>query len=231
MPKNLIVAVLAALVLAGLPTAIAARPVVVELFTSQGCSSCPPADKVLAQLASQKDVIAISWPVTYWDNLGWKDTLARPSNTQRQYSYATALRESGVYTPQAVVDGVTHMIGSGAAGLAREIAQRQNTPTPVTVSLMVTAGKQLIIKTSAAADAYDVRLVTLKARETVQVGRGENSRRTLTYTNIAVADSIVASGATVQSLRVAAPDADRVAVLVESRKTHAILGAALLALR
>ncbi len=222
---------LAALLIAGLGTAAEAKPVVIELFTSQGCSSCPPADKVLARLSQQKDVIAISWPVTYWDQLGWKDTLARPSNTKRQYAYATALHQDGVYTPQAVIDGVTHTIGSGAADIAREISQREGKPAAVTVSLALTATNQVQIKTSAAADSYDVRLVTLKASETVAVGRGENSRRALTYTNIAMADSVVASGTAAQNLLVAAPAADRVAVLVESKKTHAILGAALLALR
>jgi hypothetical protein len=208
-----------------------ARPVVVELFTSQGCSSCPPADAVLARLASQKEVIAISWPVTYWDRLGWKDTLARPSNTKRQYEYAAALRENGVYTPQAIIDGVTHVVGSQAQQLATLIAARRTVREEMTLSVERTTNGGLFIKTSAAPETVDIRLVSLKASETVAVGRGENSQRKLSYTNIAMADDIVGSGKQAQNLSLTAPPSDRIAVLVESRKTRAILAAALLQLK
>jgi hypothetical protein len=208
-----------------------ARPVVVELFTSQGCSSCPPADAVLARLSTQKEVIAISWPVTYWDKLGWKDTLARPGNTQRQYRYAAAMQANGVYTPQAVIDGVIHVVGSQQRGLQQEITARQNRRAPIAVSLARTRTGMLQIATSASSTAVDVRFVLLKASATVAVGRGENSQHNLSYTNIATADSVIASGKSGQTLVVPIPIADRVAVLIEDRKTHAILAGALLDLK
>jgi hypothetical protein len=212
-------------------TSAVARPVVVELFTSQGCSSCPPADAVLARLATQKDVIAISWPVTYWDHLGWKDTLARPANTKRQYEYAAMLQENGVYTPQAIIDGVSHMVGSQLQQIATKIADRRNLRDAVTLSVTRAANGEVQIKTGAVSEPVDIRLVSLKASETVFVGRGENSKRKLTYTNIATADVIVATGTAARTLQIAAPASDRAAVLVESKKTRAILAAALLTLR
>jgi hypothetical protein len=101
------------------------RPVVVELYTSQGCSSCPPADALLGRLAQQPGVIAISLPITYWDMLGWKDTLASEANTRRQKAYAAAMGHGGVYTPQIVVDGVTDVVGSRAAQVEAAIAERR----------------------------------------------------------------------------------------------------------
>ncbi|HEX4301196.1 MAG TPA: DUF1223 domain-containing protein [Rhizomicrobium sp.] len=101
------------------------RPVVVELFTSQGCSSCPPADALLGRLAQRPGVIAITLPITYWDMLGWKDTLASEANTRRQKSYAAAMGHGGVYTPQIVVDGAVDVVGSRAANVEMAIAQRR----------------------------------------------------------------------------------------------------------
>ena len=87
------------------------RPVVVELFTSQGCSSCPPADRLLAELATRSDVIALGYHINYWDRLGWRDPLSRSSSTERQRSYALQFA-SQVYTPQIVIDGRSEMVGS-----------------------------------------------------------------------------------------------------------------------
>jgi hypothetical protein len=101
------------------------RPIVVELYTSQGCSSCPPADQLLGRLAARPDVIAMSLPITYWDMLGWKDTLASEANTRRQKAYATAMGHGGVYTPQIIVDGVTDVVGSRVADVDSAIAERQ----------------------------------------------------------------------------------------------------------
>lgn len=111
-----------ALALAGLSVLASAtaqaggvRPVVVELFTSQGCNSCPQADAYFAKLSQRSDVLALSLPVTYWDMLGWKDTLATDANTRRQKAYAMAMGHGGVYTPQVIVDGVQDIVGSRTA--------------------------------------------------------------------------------------------------------------------
>src|SRR5436305_14084967 len=99
---------------ATIQAARAAEPVrgAVELSTSQGCSSCPPADRYLAELAKDPGLLVLSWPVDYWDYIGWKDTFASPAFTARQRAYASARRDDQVYTPQAVIDGVTHAVGN-----------------------------------------------------------------------------------------------------------------------
>jgi hypothetical protein len=109
----------------GATGASAGRPIVVELYTSQGCSSCPPADALLGRLAQRPGVIAITLPITYWDMLGWKDTLATEANTRRQKAYAAAMGHGGVYTPQIVIDGVTDVVGSRAGNVEAAIAQRR----------------------------------------------------------------------------------------------------------
>jgi hypothetical protein len=101
------------------------RPVVVELFTSQGCSSCPPADALLGRLTERHDLIAVSLPITYWDMLGWKDTLATQANTHRQKAYAQAMGKGGVYTPEIVVDGVSDVVGSRESDVLATIAKRE----------------------------------------------------------------------------------------------------------
>ena len=115
---------LAVAVLVGTATNVIAgesRPILVELYTSQGCSSCPPADALLAKLAKRKGLIAVSLPITYWDMLGWKDTLACEANTSRQKAYAAAMRHGGVYTPQIIVDGRNDVVGSREDDVEEEI--------------------------------------------------------------------------------------------------------------
>ena len=111
------------------------RPVVVELYTSQGCSSCPQADAFLGQLALRKDILALSLPITYWDMLGWKDTLASKANTDRQKAYAATLGRGGVYTPQMIVDGVNDIVGSRESAVASAIAGREGDMQTVPVVL------------------------------------------------------------------------------------------------
>ena len=107
-------------------------PVVVELYNSQGCNSCPPADKLLGRLAKRDDVIALTFNVDYWDYLGWKDTLADPANTKRQRQYASSMGDLNVYTPQMVIGGRQHVVGSNSAAVAAaiEAEQWQNTGGP-----------------------------------------------------------------------------------------------------
>src|SRR5689334_13931994 len=121
---------------------------VVELFTSQGCSSCPPADKLLGDLAKDPSVIALSMPIDYWDYLGWKDTLADSRFSARQRAYSRMRGDREVYTPQVVVNGSTHVIGSDRAGIESAIGKSDKgvMSVPVTLSL---AGKQINVSVAA----------------------------------------------------------------------------------
>src|SRR5215467_15450664 len=115
---------------------------VVELFTSQGCSSCPPADKLLGELTADRSLVAVSVPVDYWDYLGWKDTLADPRNSARQKAYAHARGDGQVYTPQVVVNGILHALGSDKAAIEVAIAaSRKNGAMCLAPTLTVTDGR------------------------------------------------------------------------------------------
>ncbi|MBF9232988.1 DUF1223 domain-containing protein [Microvirga alba] len=162
---------------------------VVELFTSQGCSSCPPADAVLAELAGKPDIVALSFPVNYWDYLGWKDTLAHAAFTERQKSYAQARSDRQVYTPQMIVNGTKPCIGSDRARIERSIQETTagRTHLPVDVELKEQNGAVTIsidgAVQTAARDAEVWVLPVLRAK-TVPIGRGENGGRTVTYVNV-----------------------------------------------
>jgi hypothetical protein len=162
------------------------EPVLIELFTSQGCSSCPPADKVAAKMAPSPGVVVISRPVTYWDRLGWKDTLAKEANTDLQQAYARRglAGQNGVYTPQAVVNGRFGTVGSRELEVRRGVAHNSG------------AGNAAIRVNDLGADGYGVGLggETAKPAELVligitrevevAIGSGENGGRTVTYTNV-----------------------------------------------
>lgn len=171
----------------GVAPASAKRQVVVELFTSQGCSSCPPADALLAKLADRKDLIALSLPVTYWDMLGWKDTLASEENTRRQKAYAQAMNRGGIYTPQIVVDGVSDVIGSREAQVEAAVAARGADMREVPVTLSATP-EALHISVGAGAERNGtdatVWLFRILGHASVHVGAGENQGRNLTYRNV-----------------------------------------------
>jgi len=169
----------------------AGTPVVVELYTSQGCSSCPPADALLAKLARRKDIVAMSLPVTYWDMLGWKDTLAGEANTRRQKSYASAMGHGGVYTPQIVVDGVSDIVGSRTddveAAIEREL-RRPNDGINLGLRRELNDVRLTIdaVPRGHGREEPDatIWLFQLRASTTVKIGGGENAGRSLTYTNV-----------------------------------------------
>ena len=175
------IAALAALAFAGSGVAGTEKPpAVVELFTSQGCSSCPPADALLGELAEKPGIVALSYSVDYWDYLGWRDTLGSPSNSERQRNYARARGDGRVYTPQVVVDGILHANGANEAEI--EMAMRnatkrlQDDKVPVS---MHADGDTLIVDVGAAPEASDKRAATVwlaiaKEMEKVEVARGEN---------------------------------------------------------
>jgi hypothetical protein len=160
--------------------ASAANPVVVELYQSQGCSSCPPANAALNAIADRPDVIALSFAVTYWDRLGWKDVFADKAYTQRQYDYAHALGNANVYTPQIVINGKTAITGIKSGELARAVAA--NTSLSAGPSIGVDDGKIMVGRGSGLANIWLVRYDPQV--QNVAIRSGENSGRTLPHKNI-----------------------------------------------
>ncbi len=158
---------------------------VVEMFTSQGCSSCPPADKVVAAYAKDNNVLALSMHVDYWNYLGWKDTFSKPEFTKRQQNYAVSFARRGVYTPQAVVNGRNHVVGSYGAEIT-DLIKRYKTSNrgldvPITASVN---GDTVNIKTSAQAGDATLYIVYFDKKRNVKIKRGENSGKTITYHNV-----------------------------------------------
>ena len=189
--KSVIRHLLAAILLvpaATLSAAAQTQPVVIELFTSQGCSSCPPADKVLEALADRQDVIALSLPVDYWDYLGWKDTLALRGHAERQYGYAGQHGESMVYTPQMVLNGALAITGNRHEDAEKAIAHvRANAPLEGRAGLELVDERVLVNLDSLPQGQHAVWLVPLRASAEVEIGRGENAGRKITYVNIPLA--------------------------------------------
>lgn len=204
----------------------AAQPVVVELFTSQGCSSCPPADIAVAKAADRPDVIALSFNVTYWDHLGWKDTFARPEFTARQVAYARALGDGNPFTPEVVAGGRAAGVGNSPAAVDRLIAAARTQP----LTRVTTEGSRIAVAAGVVPNRgaevwlvrYDPRLVQ------VPVKAGENGGKTLPQRN--VVRSLVRLGDwTGQAAEYAAPAPQpglASVVLVQSRGGGPILAAA-----
>jgi hypothetical protein len=210
------------------------RPVVVELFTSQGCSSCLPADAYVGKLSSRSDVLALSFHVNYWDDLGWRDRFALAQSVERQNNYARNLRRSSVYTPQLVVDGRDDHVGSDGKAVARALSEnRDGVPVRVSVrdaEVLVEIGAQPGVPPS------DVVLVAYLRHAVSAIGRGENAGRTLEEFNI-VRDvrTLGSSKGQAQSFRVPVSslpsDATDVAVLVQPSGQAPIIGAGAHAVR
>ncbi len=170
--------------LAGAAQATEARSVI-ELFTSQGCSSCPPADKLLGELAREPSVIALSFAVDYWDYIGWKDTLALPACTARQKAYSAARGDGQVYTPQAVIDGVVHAVGSDSAEVRAAMQTAAARPNVLNVKLSLTAaGGTAHIDVPAGQGSAGLWLLRVTHSKAVAIGRGENAGANVTYTNV-----------------------------------------------
>jgi len=161
---------------------------VVELFTSQGCSSCPPADRILGDLSRDPSIVAISLPIDYWDYLGWKDTLASPKNSALQKAYAKSRGDREVYTPQAVVNGSVHVLGSDRRAIERALVSRLKSDVlSLPVKLSVSGGQLNVELPDANGEqtSGEVWLCgMLKATEVV-VERGENKGSVITYHNVA----------------------------------------------
>jgi hypothetical protein len=173
-------------------------PVLLELFTSQGCSSCPPADALAGKLSQRRDLVVISRPVTYWDRLGWPDTLARDENTRLQRAYAKReMANSGVYTPQIVVDGTAGAVGSREREIAQLIAAEQGKPGRLVLNSIKTANGRVVIELDRAVSGnHVVKLIALTPKAVVRIGSGENGGRIVTYFNVVKDEmaKILASG-------------------------------------
>jgi hypothetical protein len=205
------------------------RVPLVELFTSQGCSSCPPADAVMQRLAGEPGVVVILRPVTYWDEGGWRDTLARPQNTAKQFAYSRALGVQA-YTPQAVIDGRAALVGSQEASI--RAALRAARDRVETAALTVTRGAngRAHITVNGAAGAT-VSLVGLAPSKQVAIGSGENGGATVPYVNVVRAEQMLGRAQTSSTFDAAlesgpSRDASRWAVVVQDGDAGAVRAAA-----
>ena len=208
-------------------------PVVVELFTSQGCSSCPPADRLLAELARRPDVIALSVHVDYWDYIGWKDRFATAATTARQHAYAQSLKQRYVYTPEMVFNGAAHDPGTNAdrvEKLVKRAAEQAGARSNPGLSAL-SGGRNLIeLPKTAGAPPCDIWLLSVDPRHVTSVGRGENRGATLTNVNVVRSiEKIAAWNGEAARLTVAAgklPPGAAMVVLVQCVNQGPILGAA-----
>jgi hypothetical protein len=232
------------------PPASAGEPrAVIELFTSQGCSSCPPADKLIGELSHDPTLIALSLPVDYWDYLGWKDTLALHGHSNREHAYAEARGDREVYTPQAVVNGIAHVVGSDKAAIERAIAQTRRRASPLTLPVTMTVADGKVVVNIPAGDvdqhSAEVWLCPISGKVEVAIGRGENRGRTIDYSNVVrrwmklgewkgKAETFSVKLADLPNANFSLHDIDRVAVIVQSgvaAKPGLMLGAATADLR
>jgi hypothetical protein len=159
---------------------------VIELFTSQGCSSCPPADRLLATLARNPNTVALSFPVDYWDYIGWKDIFASPIFTARQQASARSSADGRVYTPQVVIDGIKADIGSDKASIDRDIGSPSGLAGGMSVPMSISESDGFLHVDVGAGRRGDAGVYVLRVvrSRTVEIGRGENSGRSVTYTNV-----------------------------------------------
>ncbi len=232
---------LGCLVILEAPAAGAEPRAVLELFTSQGCSSCPAADKLLGELAKDPSLVPLTLAVDYWDYLGWKDTLALKGHTARQRAYASARGDRDVYTPQMVVNGVAHVLGSDKAAIERAIDHSRKQALTLGIQASIT-GDMLTVNVPAKDDntAGDIWLCPITKSVPVKIGRGENRGHTITYTNVVRRWTKIGEwNGKAQTLSVPLKDLqtgdiDSVAVVVQSGGASApktMLGATQVALR
>ncbi|MCE8506862.1 DUF1223 domain-containing protein [Ruegeria pomeroyi] len=221
-----------ALAASALPIAARAEgPVVVELYTSQGCSSCPPADAIMHRLARRDDVIGLALHVDYWDYIGWADEYADPAHTLRQQAYARAGGRSMIYTPQMIIHGVEDVVGAREEEVLALIAAHKAGPAPAGVSA-TRAGDEITIGLTPGARApdgpYAVQLVRYSPLRHASIRRGELAGRDLDYANVVDSWQVVGQwdGQSEQSLTVTAPDDLPAVVLVQQAGPGPILAAA-----
>ncbi|OQW54538.1 MAG: hypothetical protein A4S14_15105 [Proteobacteria bacterium SG_bin9] len=177
-----------AMVVGATPATAGDPKAVVELFTSQGCSSCPAADKLLGELAKDPSIVAISLPIDYWDYLGWKDTLADPRFSARQKAYSLVRGDREVYTPQVVVNGTAHVLGSDRNSIESAVASTRKATGIMSVPVTMTIGNgKLNVSVPAAKsenESGEIWVCAVSRSVPIAIGRGENRGREVTYTNV-----------------------------------------------
>ena len=189
MPRFLLALAAAAALALSMPAVAGERLTVVELYTSQGCNSCPPADAILGELVARDDVIALSFHIDYWDYLGWKDTFSSAAATKRQKQYARFLGSRGVYTPQMVIGGAAHAVGSNRGRVEELIETVAARPGPeIDVSVAAGAPGEVLVRIAGAeitsTRKFAIWLARFDDARTVPIERGENAGRTITYHHI-----------------------------------------------
>lgn len=206
-------------------------PVVIELFTSQGCSSCPPADAMLGEIAERDGIIALALHVDYWDYIGWADTFAQAAFTARQHGYGRAAGSNVVYTPQMVVGGVDHVVGNQPMQLMDLIAVHAATEDPVSVTVTGSGNARVVRaewRGAGTPPAMVVQLVSYQPVETVAITRGENAGREVAYHNAVLSWQVVGdwTGGAPFEVRVTTESDQPHVVIVQSEGFGPILGAA-----
>jgi hypothetical protein len=206
-------------------------PVVVELFTSQGCSSCPPADALMKDLIKRDDVIGLALHVDYWDYIGWKDEYGNPDYTRRQKGYATTGGRRMVYTPQMIVNGQEDVVGARGMDVVELINQHKNTPAPVSVSAARDGGSIVIdVKPNGSgggAGPYDVHLVRYTPLRKAHITRGELAGRDFDYVNIVDGWTVLGQWDGRDPVRLSAQiEGDRPAVILIQRADYGAIVAA-----
>lgn len=224
-------AALAAMTLTPATSAVADAPVVIELYTSQGCSSCPPADKLLGEVAQRDDVIALSLHVDYWDYLGWKDEFADPAHTTRQRGYAKAMGETMMFTPQMIIGGTDSIVGNRAMELVKYLEMHKAKPAMVKLRLTRAEGGKLRITAQRVSEVPGqmlVQLVRYTPEQSVKIKSGENAGHSVTYHNVVNTLEAIAKwngGADLDILADAPGDAPA-AVIIQDGVSGPVLAAA-----
>lgn len=206
------------------------RPVVVELYTSQGCSSCPPADELLAALGDRDDVIPIALHVDYWDYIGWKDQFGNPAHADRQRTYASKAGRRSIYTPEMVINGSTDLVGAKPMKLAETISMYAAEAPRMTLDIARKDGGVQINGTPPTGDlrAMDVHVLNIMPSHETEITKGENRGKTITYSNIARDWRVAGTWDGAAPLQMTASDAGEgpVVVIVQEADGGAIIAAA-----
>ncbi|HTK84756.1 MAG TPA: DUF1223 domain-containing protein [Patescibacteria group bacterium] len=207
---------------------MADNPVVLELFTSQGCSSCPPADDLLTELSSDLSLLPLSFHIDYWDNLGWKDVFSSPASSKRQWDYARSLGTSTVFTPQLIVDGSTSVVGSHAWDVRSAIAAARKADHPVNLALTPRSSGFLLNMDKKIPDGIELWEIRFVTHAKTDVKRGENGGRAMASVNNVTHISRLDRQKTGRDYELAPLDGkdDGVAIIAQASGQGKILGSA-----